>query len=299
MNAQDFDELAWKNLLGEATAPEQRALAEIRATDEFLGGRYDQMDRDYHGLQQSLDVVSAVRSETEEQEVPKARLEAMLNQFGSGAQKVAASVAEPPVIKQEAKSSAAGWATGAIAAGIIGLLKVLSHEAGPIVRMVEKTGAEVAGHGASRVEKVLEKASVNPATLEQFAKESAKAEGAAVRNGWGKAGVSSAVIGSALPLAAQDSTIAPRGNPAGLEYEVTADGPRVTLVRPDSPAFKAGIQPGDVVIEYNGVQMRGLTPILVENVFLGAPNGTVSVTVARGEALVIVTLHFSGQSDAP
>jgi len=65
-------------------------------------------------------------------------------------------------------------------------------------------------------------------------------------------------------------------------------GVEITTVEPDSPADKAGLKPGDVVLEYNGQRVEG-TAQFVRLVRETPPGRTVRLTVFREGAAQTVT----------
>lgn len=69
-------------------------------------------------------------------------------------------------------------------------------------------------------------------------------------------------------------------------------GVEITTVEPDSPAEKAGLKPGDVVLEYNGQRVEG-TQQFVRFVRETPPGRTVRLTVFRDGAAQTVTATLS------
>jgi len=65
-------------------------------------------------------------------------------------------------------------------------------------------------------------------------------------------------------------------------------GVEITMVEPDSPADKAGLKPGDVVLEYNGQRVEG-TAQFVRLVRETPPGRTVRLTVFREGSTQTVT----------
>lgn len=64
----------------------------------------------------------------------------------------------------------------------------------------------------------------------------------------------------------------------------------VVAVSPDSPAFRAGLAPEDVVVAADGVSLDGLSPEEVIGVFHGPPGTELSLDVDRGEQGLTVTI---------
>jgi serine protease Do len=96
------------------------------------------------------------------------------------------------------------------------------------------------------------------------------------------------VAGLALPphAGAQYRTGSPLllygpGSSIGLTVRDTDTGVRVESVRPEGPAARAGVQPGDMVAEFDGERARSATQFsrLVRDT---APGRSVSMTIVRG-----------------
>jgi putative serine protease PepD len=76
----------------------------------------------------------------------------------------------------------------------------------------------------------------------------------------------------------------------GVEGVTPTDGHAgalVTGVRPDTPAEAAGLQEGDLVVEFGGVPVTGIEPLAAQ-VQLQTPGSVVDVVVIRGEERIVV-----------
>ncbi len=86
--------------------------------------------------------------------------------------------------------------------------------------------------------------------------------------------------------------ISTRGNYSGVGLEVNLSDGKVTVVSPidDTPAFRAGVQPGDVIVTVDDhpVDTEDLSDTVSR--MRGAPGSTVSLSVRRGDATDL--LHF-------
>ena len=68
----------------------------------------------------------------------------------------------------------------------------------------------------------------------------------------------------------------------GVEVNSNADYPVIDTVFPDSPAAKAGIKPGDVIVRIDGQDVHGQTIDQTSNLIRGRVGTTVRITVDRG-----------------
>jgi len=77
-----------------------------------------------------------------------------------------------------------------------------------------------------------------------------------------------------------------RGEHAGIGAQVQTSGGRIVLadVTGGGPAARAGLAPGDVLVEVNGLPIHGRTPDEVLEALRGQPGTSVGVTVRRGSA---------------
>ena len=75
---------------------------------------------------------------------------------------------------------------------------------------------------------------------------------------------------------------------SGKDSNCTTFGPdcRLEIAQPlpDSPALKAGLQPGDVVTKINGTTVDGLTPDQTTSQIRGPAGSSVTLTIQRGKA---------------
>jgi carboxyl-terminal processing protease len=68
----------------------------------------------------------------------------------------------------------------------------------------------------------------------------------------------------------------------GVEVNSTGDYPVITSVFPDSPAGKAGVQVGDVIVKVDGTDIHGMTTDQAGNLIRGKAGTTVVLTIDRG-----------------
>ncbi len=68
----------------------------------------------------------------------------------------------------------------------------------------------------------------------------------------------------------------------GVEVTASADYPRVDTVFPDSPAARAGIKPGDLIVQVDGQDVHGQNPDQTSNLIRGQAGTAVTITIERG-----------------
>jgi carboxyl-terminal processing protease len=68
----------------------------------------------------------------------------------------------------------------------------------------------------------------------------------------------------------------------GIEVTASADYPVVNTVFPGSPAAKAGIKPGDLIIKIAGQDVHGQNPDQTSNLIRGQAGTSVALTIERG-----------------
>ena len=105
--------------------------------------------------------------------------------------------------------------------------------------------------------------------------------------------ISEAINGMLLSLDPHSSYISPKeyknllistsGEYSGLGMEVTLDEGFVKVISPidDTPAKKAGIKPGDFIIEINDESIFGLSLSEAVDLMRGKPGELVNITIAR------------------
>ncbi|CAK0752790.1 Carboxy-terminal-processing protease [uncultured Gammaproteobacteria bacterium] len=84
----------------------------------------------------------------------------------------------------------------------------------------------------------------------------------------------------------QDMQVQTRGEFGGLGIEVTMENGVVKVVSPidDTPAYRAGLQPGDLITHLNGEQVVGITLSDAVEKMRGLVGTEIKLTVRRGES---------------
>src|SRR5262245_61118602 len=82
----------------------------------------------------------------------------------------------------------------------------------------------------------------------------------------------------------RDMQVQTRGEFGGLGIEVTMENGLVKVVSPidDTPAFRAGLKPGDLISHLDGEQVMGLTLQEAVDKMRGPVNSAIKLTVRRG-----------------
>jgi carboxyl-terminal processing protease len=82
----------------------------------------------------------------------------------------------------------------------------------------------------------------------------------------------------------RDMQVQTRGEFGGLGIEVTMENGLVKVVSPidDTPAFKAGLKPGDLISHLDGDQVTGLTLQEAVDKMRGPVNSSIKLTIRRG-----------------
>jgi carboxyl-terminal processing protease len=83
----------------------------------------------------------------------------------------------------------------------------------------------------------------------------------------------------------EDMQVQTKGEFGGLGIEVTMENGVVKVVSPidDTPAARAGVQPGDFIIELDGQAVMGLTLNQAVDKMRGPVNSTIELTLQRGD----------------
>lgn len=83
----------------------------------------------------------------------------------------------------------------------------------------------------------------------------------------------------------EDMQVQTKGEFGGLGIEVTMENGLVKVVSPidDTPAFRAGLQPGDYISHLDGEPILGLTLAQAVEKMRGAPDTDLTLTIRRGE----------------
>ena len=81
----------------------------------------------------------------------------------------------------------------------------------------------------------------------------------------------------------KDMDINTKGEFGGLGIEVTMEGGFIKVVSPidDTPAYRAGLQPGDFITHLNGEQVQGLSLNDAVDRMRGPPNTDIKITIRR------------------
>ena len=83
----------------------------------------------------------------------------------------------------------------------------------------------------------------------------------------------------------QDMQVTTRGEFGGLGIEVTMENGVIKVVSPidDTPAFRAGLQPGDLITHLNGEAISGMSLADAVEKMRGPVGSDIKVTIRRGE----------------
>jgi len=173
MNPVEFEALAWSVILEEATPEETAKLQRQCAHDEFQRTRFEHMRREHDSFGESLRLLHKSRVPAVAPEIPPEVLTALMREVEhlapnqgatvgtrtnlmappieiAPAVRVAASAAPDKPAKTPSPQKAGwGWLGGLAAAGILGLLRFLSHEAGPLMKVAGESTSKVAVHSSA------------------------------------------------------------------------------------------------------------------------------------------------------
>jgi carboxyl-terminal processing protease len=99
------------------------------------------------------------------------------------------------------------------------------------------------------------------------------------------------------PDAYRDLQVQTRGTFGGLGIEVTDDHGRIKVVTPldDTPAQRAGVKAGDVIVAIDGKPTQGLTLKQAVEKLRGAPDTRVTLSVQREGAEKPIDIHIQRQ----
>ncbi|MBV9784647.1 MAG: S41 family peptidase [Acidisphaera sp.] len=81
----------------------------------------------------------------------------------------------------------------------------------------------------------------------------------------------------------RDMQVQTRGEFGGLGIEVTQDNGFIKVITPidDTPASRAGVKPGDLILALDGMTVQGLTLNDAVDRMRGPPNSTIKLTIKR------------------
>jgi putative serine protease PepD len=82
-----------------------------------------------------------------------------------------------------------------------------------------------------------------------------------------------------------------------LDVQYTGDGARVESVTPGGPADKAGVQDGDIIVEFNGRPVDDATALIVDIRSMN-PGDSVDMTVRRGSGTQELTITLGSDSSS-
>jgi carboxyl-terminal processing protease len=81
----------------------------------------------------------------------------------------------------------------------------------------------------------------------------------------------------------RDMQVTTRGEFGGLGIEVTQEGGYIRVISPidDTPASRAGVKPGDLILSLDGQTVQGLSLNDAVDKMRGAPNSKITLTIKR------------------